>query len=66
MNGERQRRPVTAAPAVRGSRAAATTGLAHHLAGTAERVLSDCAPAYRIQAVTHALALVDQRVLTGA
>jgi DNA-binding GntR family transcriptional regulator len=45
-------------------RSAATTGLAHHLAGTAERVLTDCAPAYRIQAVTHALALVDQRVLT--
>ena len=46
-------------------RPAALTGLAHHLARTAERVLSECVPAYRIQAVTHALALVDQLVLAG-
>jgi hypothetical protein len=46
-------------------RPAALTGLAHHLARTAERVLADCAPSYRIGAVTHALALVDQRVLAG-
>jgi DNA-binding GntR family transcriptional regulator len=43
-------------------RSAALTGLAHHLARTAERVLVDCAPAYEIRAVTHALDLVDQRV----
>jgi DNA-binding GntR family transcriptional regulator len=39
---------------------AAMTGLAHHLARTAERVLSDCAPHYEITSVPHALAVVDQ------
>jgi DNA-binding GntR family transcriptional regulator len=46
-------------------RPAALTGLAHHLARTAERVLADCAPQYEITAVTHALALVDQRDLVA-
>jgi DNA-binding GntR family transcriptional regulator len=41
-------------------RRAALTGLAHHLARTAERVLADCAPQYHITSVPHALALVDQ------
>jgi DNA-binding GntR family transcriptional regulator len=47
-------------------RPAALTSLAHHLARTAERVLVDCAPQYEIEAVTHAVALVDQRSLTAA
>lgn len=47
-------------------RPTAVAGLAHHLARTAARVLADCAPSYRIRAVTHALALIEQRVLTGA
>jgi DNA-binding GntR family transcriptional regulator len=37
---------------------AALTGLAHHLARTAGRVLTDCAPDYQINAVPHALDLV--------
>jgi DNA-binding GntR family transcriptional regulator len=41
-----------------GDHAQALSGLAHHLARTAERVLTDCAPAYRISAVTHALDLI--------
>ena len=41
-------------------RRAALTGLAHHLARTAERVLRDCAPQYEITSVPHALALVDR------
>jgi DNA-binding GntR family transcriptional regulator len=40
---------------------AALSGLAHHLARTAERVLTDCAPDYKIKAVTHALDLVERR-----
>jgi DNA-binding GntR family transcriptional regulator len=40
---------------------AALSGLAHHLARTAERVLTDCAPEYKINAVSHALDLVDRR-----
>ncbi|MFI5957646.1 GntR family transcriptional regulator [Cryptosporangium sp. NPDC051539] len=40
---------------------AALSGLAHHLARTAERVLTDCAPGYEITAVTHALRLVDHQ-----
>src|SRR2546430_4977703 len=40
---------------------AALSGLAHHLARTAERVLRDCAPHYAMRAVPHALALVEQR-----
>jgi len=43
---------------------AALTGLAHHLARTAERVLIDCAPGYQINAVSHALGLVDSSPLT--
>jgi DNA-binding GntR family transcriptional regulator len=42
-------------------RHAALTGMAHHLARTAERVLVDCAPQYQITAVPRALALVHQR-----
>ena len=41
--------------------AAALSGLAHHLARTAERVLIDCAPDYKIAAVPHALDMVDRR-----
>jgi DNA-binding GntR family transcriptional regulator len=40
---------------------AALSGLAQHLAGTAERVLTECAPAYEINAVPRALALVAGR-----
>jgi DNA-binding GntR family transcriptional regulator len=40
---------------------AALSGLAHHLARTAERVLIDCAPDYKINAVPHALDMVDRR-----
>jgi DNA-binding GntR family transcriptional regulator len=43
--------------------AAALSGLAHHLARTAERVLTDCAPDYKINAVTHALDLVERSTL---
>jgi DNA-binding GntR family transcriptional regulator len=48
---------------VAGDRPAALSGMAHHLARTAERVLTDCAPQYQATAVPHALALVDQREL---
>jgi DNA-binding GntR family transcriptional regulator len=41
-----------------GDHAQALSGLAHHLARTAERVLTDCAPQYQIKAVTHALDLI--------
>jgi len=41
-----------------GDHARALSGLAHHLARTAERVLTDCAPHYRVNAVTHALDLI--------
>jgi DNA-binding GntR family transcriptional regulator len=40
--------------------AAALSGLAHHLARTAERVLADCAPDYPVSAVPHALQLVER------
>jgi DNA-binding GntR family transcriptional regulator len=40
---------------------AALSGLAHHLAHTAERVLLDCAPDYPMRAVRHALDLVERR-----
>ena len=40
--------------------AAALSGLAHHLARTAARVLADCAPGYEPAAVTHALRLVER------
>jgi DNA-binding GntR family transcriptional regulator len=39
---------------------AALSGLAHHLARTAERVLTDCAPDYPIRAVSHALQIVER------
>jgi DNA-binding GntR family transcriptional regulator len=39
---------------------AALSGLAHHLARTAERVLADCAPEYPAKAVRHALDLVER------
>ena len=39
---------------------AALSVLARHLARTAERVLSDCAPEYPIRAVTHAVDLVER------
>jgi len=42
---------------------AALSGLAHHLARTAERVLTDCAHDYTINAVTHALELVERSAL---
>ncbi len=42
---------------------AALSGLAHHLARTAERVLTDCAPDYPINAVTHALDLVERSAM---
>jgi DNA-binding GntR family transcriptional regulator len=48
-----------------GDRRTAMTGLAHHLARTAERVLADCAPHYETVAVRHALALVDQDQLVA-
>src|SRR6266536_2027429 len=38
---------------------AAIAGLAHHLARTALRVLSDCAPGYAPRAVPHAVALAE-------
>lgn len=41
-----------------GDRAAALSVLAPHLAGTAERVLTDCAPGYEMDAVPRALELV--------
>jgi len=41
-----------------GDHEAAISGLAHHLARTAVRVLTDCAPDYEINAVPHALELV--------
>jgi catechol-2,3-dioxygenase len=41
-----------------GDRGAALSGLAHHLAGTAQRVLTECAPGYEINAVPRALELV--------
>ncbi len=40
---------------------AALSGLAHHLARTAERVLSDCAPDYPVKAVPRALDLVQRQ-----
>jgi DNA-binding GntR family transcriptional regulator len=39
---------------------AALSGLAHHLARTALRVLSDCAPGYTPRAVPHAVALAER------
>lgn len=45
---------------VAGDERAAISGLAHHLARTALRVLADCAPDYRPVAVPHAVVLIDQ------
>lgn len=42
-----------------GDREAALSGLAQHLAGTAGRVLTDCAPGYVMNAVPRALELVQ-------
>jgi DNA-binding GntR family transcriptional regulator len=49
----------------------ALTGMAHHLARTALRVLTDCAPDFVPVAVPHAVALIDRHPpaalrLTGA
>ena len=45
-------------PLTEGDREAPLSGLARHLAGTAERVLTDCAPGYEMNAVPRALELV--------
>ena len=42
---------------------AALSGLAHHLATDCRRVLTDCAPDYKIRAVPLALGLVDRQPL---
>ncbi len=44
---------------------AALSGLAHHLARTAERVLLDCAPDYPMRAVPRALDLVERGTPNG-
>ena len=49
---------VILAALTEGDRDAALSGLAHHLAGTAQRVLTECAPGYEISAVPRALELV--------
>jgi len=46
---------------VAGDEQGALTGMAHHLARTALRVLTDCAPDYVPVAVPHAVALIDRR-----
>jgi DNA-binding GntR family transcriptional regulator len=46
---------------VAGDERGALTGLAHHLARTALRVLTDCAPDYVPGAVPHAVGLIDGR-----
>jgi DNA-binding GntR family transcriptional regulator len=56
---------------IAGDERGALTGMAHHLARTALRVLTDCAPDYLPIAVPHAVALIDRRPpaalrLTGA
>jgi DNA-binding GntR family transcriptional regulator len=56
---------------IAGDEPGARTGMAHHLARTALRVLTDCAPEYVPVAVPHAVALIDRRPpaalqLTGA
>jgi DNA-binding GntR family transcriptional regulator len=56
---------------IAGDERGALTGMAHHLARTALRVLSDCAPEYVPVAVPHAVALIDRKPpaalrLTGA
>jgi DNA-binding GntR family transcriptional regulator len=44
---------------IAGDERGALTGMAHHLARTALRVLTDCAPDYVPLAVPHAVALID-------
>jgi len=56
---------------IAGDERGALTGMAHHLARTALRVLADCAPDYVPAAVPHAVALIERRPpmelrLTGA
>jgi DNA-binding GntR family transcriptional regulator len=46
---------------IAGDERGALTGMAHHLARTALRVLTDCAPDYMPVAVPHAVALIDRR-----
>ena len=46
---------------ITGNERAALTGMAHHLARTALRVLTDCAPDYVPVAVPHAVALIDRQ-----
>jgi len=46
---------------VAGDERGALTGMAHHLARTALRVLTDCARTYVPVAVPHAVALIDRR-----
>jgi DNA-binding GntR family transcriptional regulator len=46
---------------VAGDERSALNGMAHHLARTALRVLTDCAPKYVPVAVPHAVALIDRR-----
>ena len=56
---------------IAGDEHGALTEMAHHLARTALRVLTDCAPGYVPVAVPHAVALIDRQPpatlrLTGA
>ncbi len=46
---------------IAGDERGALTGMAHHLARTALRVLTDCAPGYIPRSVPHAVALIDRR-----
>jgi DNA-binding GntR family transcriptional regulator len=46
---------------IAGDEQGALTGIAHHLARTALRVLTDCAHDYMPTAVPHAVALIDRR-----
>jgi DNA-binding GntR family transcriptional regulator len=48
-----------------GDEQGALTEMAHHLARTALRVLTDCAPDYEPVAVPHAVALIDRQPPTG-
>jgi DNA-binding GntR family transcriptional regulator len=57
--GDAEHAAILAALAERDG-AAALSGLARHLARTAERVLADCAPDYPVRAVTHAVDLVER------
>jgi DNA-binding GntR family transcriptional regulator len=46
---------------IAGDEPGALTGMAHHLARTALRVLADCAPDYEPVAVPHAVALIERQ-----